>query len=201
MQYCLRWLASGHVYVSTRYPFSVLTLLITALGGGANTYSFYLVDAADAAIVPTRAGGSSPTTTKGTHGGTATGGQSATDNPTSGDGWRSIIVTSTSEPQGALQGESNSNSDKSNTAAIAAGVVVGVVGFSALLGAIFFVWRFKKRRSQGNYHNTGPVEHYSKPMSTSSNSRFDGDFMAQRRQSNGSIDDDQDFSRRILQVA
>jgi cell wall integrity and stress response component len=33
-----------------------------------------------------------------------------------------------------------------------------------------------------------------------SDSRFDGDFMAQRRQSNGSIDDDQDFSRRILQV-
>jgi cell wall integrity and stress response component len=42
----------------------------------------------------------------------------------------------------------------------------------------------------------------AKPMSQSSqsDSRFDGDFMAQRRQSNGSIDDDQDFSRRILQV-
>lgn len=52
------------------------------------------------------------------------------------------------------------------------------------------------------YRNNNIDSFGAKPMSQSSmsDSRFDGDFMAQRRQSNGSIDDDQDFSRRILQV-
>lgn len=35
----------------------------------------------------------------------------------------------------------------------------------------------------------------------SSDARWDSDFMAQRRQSNGSIADAGDFSRRILQVS
>lgn len=96
------------------------------------------------------------------------------------------------------------NKDGPNTAAIAAGVVVGVVGFCSLVGAGFFLWRFRKRTNvRPQYsNNAGATEHFGKPMSqdSMSDSRFDGDFMAQRRQSNGSIDDDQDFSRRILQV-
>lgn len=90
-----------------------------------------------------------------------------------------------------------------NTAAIAAGVVVGVVGFCALVGAGFFLWRFRKRKSiEEEYRRNAAIDQYGKPKSAStmSDSRFDGDFLAQRRQSNGSIDDDQDFSRRILQV-
>lgn len=149
--------------------------------------------------------GSSETTT-------TTGGSSATEDPASTKGGQTSVETTPSGQGGSSaesssSGDSNngdSNNDKSSgesdTAAIAAGVVVGVVGFCALLGAGFLLWRFKKRRAQPNYLNTGPTEHYNKPMSASSNSRFDGDFMAQRRQSNGSIDDDQDFSRRILQV-
>jgi cell wall integrity and stress response component len=150
--------------------------------------------------------GSSETTT-------TTGGSSATEDPTSTKGGQTSVETtpsgqesssaeSSSSSGDSSSGDSNNgkSSGESDTAAIAAGVVVGVVGFCALLGAGFFLWRFKKRRAQPNYLNTGPTEHYNKPMSASSNSRFDGDFMAQRRQSNGSIDDDQDFSRRILQV-
>lgn len=145
--------------------------------------------------------GSSETTT-------TTGGSSATEDPASTKGGQTSVETTPSGQEGSSTESSSSSGDSNNgkssgesdTAAIAAGVVVGVVGFCALLGAGFFLWRFKKRRAQPNYLNTGPTEHYNKPMSASSNSRFDGDFMAQRRQSNGSIDDDQDFSRRILQV-
>lgn len=87
-----------------------------------------------------------------------------------------------------------------NTAAIAAGVVVGVVGAAALAGGAFFFYRSKKQKSDPGFR--GMPEGYnrdSQPPSMS-DSRFDGGYMAQRRQSNGSIDDDHDFSRRILQV-
>lgn len=166
--------------------------------GGKDTYSIYLVDASDESSVKTISAGSSGTT--GTS--TATGASSPTQkHVVTNGGGGTVVVTAASESQAASTDKSDGDK-KSNTAAIAAGVVVGVVGFCALLGAAFFFYRFKKRKNQQNYLNTAPVEQYgNKPMSTSSNSRFDGDFMAQRRQSNGSIDDDQDFSRRILQVS
>jgi cell wall integrity and stress response component len=78
-----------------------------------------------------------------------------------------------------------------------------VVGLAALVGAGFFLWRFKTRHPADNrLREMSNVEQFGKPMSqdSMSESRFDGDFGAQRRQSNGSIDDDRDFSRRILQV-
>lgn len=92
------------------------------------------------------------------------------------------------------------SSQSKNTAAIAAGVVVGVVGFAALCGAVFFWWRSKKNKTNAAAGGTGGYGRDSGPPSMS-DSRFDGDYMAQRRQSNGSIDDDHDFSRRILQVS
>lgn len=108
-------------------------------------------------------------------------------------------VTAASETDGSDQKKDSGP----NTAAIAAGVVVGVVGFCAVVGAGFFLWRFRKRKSiEEEYRRNAAIDQYGKPKSAStmSDSRFDGDFLAQRRQSNGSIDDDQDFSRRILQV-
>lgn len=199
------------------YPFSVLISLIAALGGGHETYSIYLVDASYESSVKTMSSGSSTTTdstdntnntdntdtTDTATSTTDTNNPPATETPATTEAEQTVVVTAPSQSEAVSQPVSSENSDtasKSNTAAIAAGVVVGVVGFFALLGAIFFFWRFKKRKSERNFLNTGPAENYNKPMSTSSNSRFDGDFMAQRRQSNGSIDDDQDFSRRILQV-
>ena len=176
-------------------PNSVLTSHCY-IGGGKDTYSIYLVDASDK---PSVASGSST----GSSSGTSTANTDGTTNApvtTTKAGGETVVVTSPPDSQDSGSVDTEKDSGKSNTAAIAAGVVVGVVGFFALLGAAFFFYRFKKRKGQSNYLNNGPVDHYAKPMSTSSNSRFDGDFMAQRRQSNGSIDDDQDFSRRILQV-
>lgn len=100
-------------------------------------------------------------------------------------------------------GDGSDKKEGPNTAAIAAGVVIGVVGFAALVGAGFFLWRFKNRHpGDQRMREMSNVEQFGKPVSRDSaaDSRFDGDFMAQRRQSNGSIDDDRDFSRRILQV-
>lgn len=92
----------------------------------------------------------------------------------------------------------------SSTAGIVAGVVVGGVGLLAIVGAVFFVLRYKKRKAiEDEYRRNAMLSNYPKTAlsSTGSDSRFDGVFMAERRQSNGSIDDDQDFSRRILQVS
>ncbi|KAJ5544762.1 Carbohydrate-binding WSC subgroup [Penicillium sp. DV-2018c] len=124
-----------------------------------------------------------------------------TDSATSistGAGGQTEVVTSNPTPAAAADTEEKTAKSK-NTAAIAAGVVVGVVGFAALCGAGFFYWRSKKNKSNVA---AGPIGGYGRDSSPPSmtDSRFDGDYMAQRRQSNGSIDDDHDFSRRILQV-
>ncbi|KAJ5138505.1 Carbohydrate-binding WSC subgroup [Penicillium bovifimosum] len=123
---------------------------------------------------------------------------SAATGVTTGAGGQTQIVTSNPSASPAADTEEKTSKSK-NTAAIAAGVVVGVVGFAALCGAGFFYWRSKKNKSNAA---SGPIGGYGRDSSPPSmtDSRFDGDYMAQRRQSNGSIDDDHDFSRRILQV-
>ncbi|KAJ5606388.1 hypothetical protein N7510_009169 [Penicillium lagena] len=94
---------------------------------------------------------------------------------------------------------SSSSSSSHNTAAIAAGVVVGVVGLAALIGAAFFFYRHKKSKQEEEFgYGAGDYDSRAPPMT---DSRFDGTSMAQRRQSNGSIDENHDFSRRILQVS
>jgi cell wall integrity and stress response component len=95
----------------------------------------------------------------------------------------------------------------SNTAGIAAGVVVGVVGLAAIVGAsLFFIRRQKRRAVEESYRRNAAINGFvgnnTKPAAAPmSNSRWDGDFMAERRRSNGSIADDEDFSRRILTVS
>lgn len=90
-----------------------------------------------------------------------------------------------------------------NTAGVAAGVVVGVVALCAIVGAAFFFLRRKKAKQlEEEYRRNAEINAFAqkKPTTPNSDGRWDGDYMAQRRQSNGSIDDDQDFSRRILTV-
>lgn len=111
-----------------------------------------------------------------------------------------VIVTATSTPEPSSSGNIAAEMKSThNTAAIAAGVVVGVVGLAALAGAVWFFYRSKKQKAEGFRGTAGGYERESQPPSMT-DSRFDGGYMAQRRQSNGSIDDDHDFSRRILQV-
>ncbi|MCJ1350327.1 MAG: hypothetical protein MMC33_000308 [Icmadophila ericetorum] len=94
-----------------------------------------------------------------------------------------------------------------NKAAIAAGIVVGVVVLGALVGGLLFWMQQRKRRDlkEQNRHSTSLsnfATYNEKPPSTLSlsDSRLDPSVMFARRQSDGSIADNQDYSRRILKV-
>ncbi|KAL4921653.1 hypothetical protein BDW62DRAFT_197785 [Aspergillus aurantiobrunneus] len=165
----------------------------TVMCGGSNAYSIYLTNFKKNVPYHTDESANNSSST------TSSDGSSATDtsgsNTNTGDSEMATVTSSS--------GSSPDKKDGPNTAAIAAGVVIGVVGFAALVGAGFFLWRFKNRHpADKRMREMSNVEQFGKPVSHDSMSdhRFDGDFMAQRRQSNGSIDDDRDFSRRILQV-
>ena len=112
-----------------------------------------------------------------------------------------VVVTaaSSSTPSNDAGTEAQKTKKAHNTAAIAAGVVIGVVGVAALAGAAFFFYRSRRQKAEGFRGTTGGYGRDSQPPSMSAPG-FDGGYMAQRRQSNGSIDDDHDFSRRVLQV-
>ena len=98
----------------------------------------------------------------------------------------------------------NAPSSGPNKAGIAAGVVVGIVALSAIAGGIFFFLRNRKRRAvEDEYHRNLTGGYGPKPPSTAgsiSDSRLEPSVMFQRRQSDGSIADNQDYSRRILKV-
>ncbi|PGH15975.1 hypothetical protein AJ80_05351 [Polytolypa hystricis UAMH7299] len=115
------------------------------------------------------------------------------------------VITKAGETIVITAGASEEKSSGPNTAGIAAGVVVGVVALGAIIGGVFFFLKYKKRKaSEEEYRRHAAISSFvagGKPYSQSSaDSRLDPSLMSQRRQSNGSIADDQDFSRRILKV-
>ncbi|KAJ5747531.1 uncharacterized protein N7511_009227 [Penicillium nucicola] len=96
-----------------------------------------------------------------------------------------------------------SNSSNSGNTALIVGVVVGACGGAALVIGAFFLWRWRsrKRNAQENgvdyADGSGDFGHEASRV----NSRFDGDYLAECRKINGSIDDFHDYSRRILKVS
>lgn len=94
-----------------------------------------------------------------------------------------------------------------NKVGIAVGVVVGVLALLALIGGVVFYLRHKRRREvEEEYRRQAAVNSFvsggSKLHTSNSSmtdSRLDPEFM-NRRQSNGSIADNEDYSRRILKV-
>ncbi|TGO06934.1 hypothetical protein BTUL_0386g00020 [Botrytis tulipae] len=97
-----------------------------------------------------------------------------------------------------------------NKAGIAAGVVVGVLVAAAIAGGIFIFMRNRKRREvEEEYRRNAAVNNFvtggKSPISSSSggasftDTRLDPT-LANRRMSDGSIADNQDYSRRILKV-
>ncbi|KAI9367860.1 WSC domain-containing protein [Aspergillus egyptiacus] len=170
--------------------------------GGSDAYSLYLTGYKSS--VPYFGSGNSNNNDNNNNSSSTTSSDDSTSTKTDGTSTTAAedvaVATVTSTPSK----EADEKKDEGpNTAAIAAGVVVGVVGLAALIGAAFFLWRFKNRHpADTRLREMSAIEQFGKPVSqdSMSDSRFDHDFMAQRRQSNGSIDDDRDFSRRILQV-
>ncbi|KAF7562546.1 hypothetical protein G7046_g1602 [Stylonectria norvegica] len=119
-------------------------------------------------------------------------------------------ASTTETPVSGDDGGSSSGEKKKgpNVAAIAAGVVVGVVVMGAILGGLFFVVRRKRNAEIEEEHRRNAAVNAfingSKPPSSSgsismTDSRLDP-VLAHRRMSDGSIADNQDYSRRILRV-
>lgn len=93
-----------------------------------------------------------------------------------------------------------------NTVGIAVGVVVGIVALAAIIGGVFMYLRRQKRLAvEEEYRRQAAVSNFVSggklhtSNSSMTDSRLDPEFMS-RRQSNGSIADNEDYSRRILQV-
>lgn len=115
-------------------------------------------------------------------------------------------TVTTTDPSSSDGG--NDKKDGPNVAAIAAGVVVGVIVFGAGIGGLFFFMRRKRNAEIEEEHRRNAAVNAfingSKPPGSSgsismTDSRLDP-VMAHRRLSDGSIADNQDYSRRILRV-
>ncbi|PMB67833.1 hypothetical protein BM221_006004 [Beauveria bassiana] len=136
---------------------------------------------------------------------------SSSTSSTATQGSSSAASTSTAgvtQPPSTETGNSDKSSGSPNVAAIAAGVVVGVVVVAAIIGAvIFFIRRKRNAEIEEEHRRNAAVNAFisgSKPPSTSggisiTDSRLDP-VMAHRRLSDGSIADNQDYSRKILRV-
>ncbi|KAM3466018.1 hypothetical protein MY5147_005350 [Beauveria neobassiana] len=120
----------------------------------------------------------------------------------------STSTAGVTQPPSTETGNSDKSGGSPNVAAIAAGVVVGVVVVAAIIGAvIFFIRRKRNAEIEEEHRRNAAVNAFisgSKPPSTSggisiTDSRLDP-VMAHRRLSDGSIADNQDYSRKILRV-
>ncbi|KAF2758160.1 hypothetical protein EJ05DRAFT_500677 [Pseudovirgaria hyperparasitica] len=122
--------------------------------------------------------------------------------PTGATGGTTVVQTVPGSVQTETSAPTKSPENGSNTAAIAAGVVVAVLAVAAIIGGVFFFLR--RRRSQHEaeaYRRHQSMQSFTQkpPQTASSDTRLDPEIMM-RRQSDGSIADNQDYSRRILQV-
>jgi len=114
-----------------------------------------------------------------------------------------IVVTS--RPDSNDKPDEEEDGGNKNTAGIAAGVVVGVVAVAAIIGGGFFFMRRKRNKEIEEEHRRNAAANSfmggqtPTSMSTTTDSRLDP-VLAHRRMSDGSIADNQDYSRKILRV-
>lgn len=110
-----------------------------------------------------------------------------------------LVTPSPVKTSASHSATSDPGSKTANTAGIAAGVVVGLVAVVSIAGGIYFFLRNRKRRAlEAEFHRNNAnafLEGAKAP-----DARLDPSVMMQRRQSDGSIADNQDYSRRILKV-
>ena len=117
-----------------------------------------------------------------------------------------VVVTQQATTTPTVSPTATPQASGPNTAAIAAGVVVGIVLLAAIVGAVFFFMRRRKLQAMAEeQHRHEMMTNFvtgEKPRSgyTSPDSRLDPSLMFQRRLSDGSIRDNEDYSRRILKV-
>ena len=93
----------------------------------------------------------------------------------------------------------------SSKVGIAVGVVVGLVGVAAIAGVgVFFFKRRRRQQLEEEHRRSAVINGFvggpKSETSSANDSRLDPSIYSHRRQSIGSIADERDFSRRILQV-
>ena len=116
---------------------------------------------------------------------------------------QTIIVTQAAQTSAIPK----SSSGGPNKVGIAVGVVVGVIAVAAVVGStVFFLKQRKKRAIEEEHARIAAGKEFSSTSSrpetkSSADQRLDQtNIFTHRRQSIGSIADERDFSRRILQV-
>lgn len=179
-------------------------------GGAQGYFSVWLSGVAvSASAAPESSSSTSPTSTQGSTGSS----QTTSSNPSVvTQPGSTVIVTAAPDTPGSATASAKpaSSSGGPSKAGIAAGVVVGIVAIGAIAGGIFLFIRNKKRREvEEEYRRNAAVSSFiggGKPPTSSSgdsaftDTRLDPAVMAHRRMSDGSIADNQDYSRRILKV-
>ncbi|CCU75705.1 WSC domain containing protein [Blumeria hordei DH14] len=115
-------------------------------------------------------------------------------------GGQTVVVTANPESTSS----STPKPAEPNKAGVAVGIVFGLLGFAALAGGILVFMRNRKRRAIEEEHRQAAAVNsfidggkYGGPVT---DTRLDPAAMATRRMSDGSIADNQDYSRRILKV-
>ncbi|KAJ9654305.1 Protein SLG1 [Neophaeococcomyces mojaviensis] len=118
-----------------------------------------------------------------------------------------IIVTASATAKPPIASGSNSGGSSGgsgpNKVGIAVGVVVGVIAVAAIAGAVIMYLKQKRRKEIEEEHKAAAAVNQfigSRSSDTKSDSRLDPSMASYRRESIGSIADERDFSRRILQV-
>jgi cell wall integrity and stress response component len=170
-------------------------------GGGQNAWSVSLDGLSD--DVDTFGGSDSGSGASSTGGSSSSGTKTTASPSVITEAGQTIIVTAPGNSKAT-----QSSSGGPSKAGIAAGVVAGVLAICAAVGGLFFFLRARKRKSvEEAYRRNAAINQFvqggrkqTSEGSSASDSRLDPSIMVQRRMSDGSIADNQDYSRRILKV-
>lgn len=114
---------------------------------------------------------------------------------------QTIIQGSTATVTAAIT-DATPQASGTNKAGIAAGVVVGVIALTALgVGGFLVVRRNRRRQAEEEYRAAVAAKEFTASIrKPQSDSRLDPVMLQHRRMSDGSIADNEDYSRRILKV-
>ncbi|TVY58910.1 Cell wall integrity and stress response component [Lachnellula suecica] len=184
-------------------------------GGPSGYWSVYLSGVATSASTAAADASASTTASSATKAATIAASETVSSSPSVVTvGGQTVVVTANPDATGSSKSSASASAAPSkkgsNTGAIAAGVVVGAVVICAIAGGAYLFMRNRKRRAvEEEYRRNAAVSQFvggSKPPNSSggdsgfTDARLDQTTMAQRRMSDGSIADNQDYSRRILKV-
>jgi cell wall integrity and stress response component len=126
---------------------------------------------------------------------------SASSMTTSPTGASTVVVTA--GPTGASSGKPSGGP---STVGIAVGVVVGLIAIAGIaLGAFLWLRHNRRKEAEDEFKRQNAITNFVEGGKTSNgapsnDSRLDPHVFAARRDSSGSIADNADYSRRILQV-